>query len=301
MGSKDASWEFAEGDEIAPGLVAIDSLGGGYVYETWLAWHDRLFSIVVAKLIRPDQVDSERARRSLRREAETLERLAHPMLVRSFGADLEGPRPLIVLEQLEGPTLRSLLRRYGPLPLEQLMPLALNLCSVVHYLQTEGMVHLDIKPGNIVMGAPPRVIDLSLARSFDRAAALDEPVGTDAYMAPEQCDPKRLGPVGPAADVWGLGASIYEALAGQQPFPRKHDREEDDEWASPEERWPQLAEEPYPLPEGLPEGAVEPFLACLAPDPGGRPSAASLAATLEPLVASIRRRSVLGRLRPRRG
>ncbi len=301
MGSKDASWEFAEGDEIAPGLVAIDSLGGGYVYETWLAWHDRLFSIVVAKLIRPDQVDSERARRSLRREAETLERLAHPMLVRSFGADLEGARPLIVLEQLEGPTLRSLLRRYGPLPLEQLMPLALNLCSVVHYLQTEGMVHLDIKPGNIVMGAPPRVIDLSLARSFDRAAALDEPVGTDAYMAPEQCDPKRLGPVGPAADVWGLGASIYEALAGQQPFPRKHDREEDDEWASPEERWPQLAEEPYPLPEGLPEGAVEPFLACLAPDPGGRPSAASLAATLEPLVASIRRRSVLGRLRPRRG
>lgn len=301
MGSKDASWEFAEGDEIAPGLVAIDSLGGGYVYETWLAWHDRLFSIVVAKLIRPDQVDSERARRSLRREAETLERLAHPMLVRSFGADLEGARPLIVLEQLEGPTLRSLLRRYGPLPLEQLMPLALNLCSVVHYLQTEGMVHLDIKPGNIVMGAPPRVIDLSLARSFDRAAALDEPVGTDAYMAPEQCDPKRLGPVGPAADVWGLGASIYEALAGQQPFPRKHDREEEDEWASPEERWPQLVEEPYPLPEGLPEGAVEPFLACLAPDPGGRPSAASLAATLEPLVASIRRRSVLGRLRPRRG
>ena len=102
------------------------------------------------------------------------------------------------------------------------------------------MVHLDVKPDNIVMGAPPRLIDLSVARTVEAAARLRRPVGTDSYMAPEQCDPAR-GPVGPPADVFGLAATLYHAFAGVRPFARDGGQ-----------RFPQLERDPAPLPRRVP-------------------------------------------------
>ena len=78
-------------------------------------------------------------------------------------------------------------------------------------------MHLDVKPSNIVMGGPPRLIDLSVARTLAEAAALRAPIGTDAYMAPEQCEPD--GRLGPPADVFGLAATLYTGLTGTRPFP----------------------------------------------------------------------------------
>ena len=107
-------------------------------------------------------------------------RVNHPVLLRSFDAVLDGLRPHLVLEHLEGPRLSKLLvREYGPLPPEQLLPLALQLSSALHYLHQEGFVHLDVKPGNIIMGAPPRLIDMSVARSVASAGTLERVVGTD--------------------------------------------------------------------------------------------------------------------------
>ena len=98
------------------------------------------------------------------------------------------------------------------------------MASVIHYMAEEGWVHLDLKPDNLVMGIPPRVIDLSLARTVERAKRLTDYIGTNAYMPPEQCNPR--GDVGPPADVWGLGATLYHAVAGKLPFrrPRTRDR-----------------------------------------------------------------------------
>jgi serine/threonine protein kinase len=292
--TRKASWKFEEGDEIAPGRVALSRLGGGTLFETYIAWDDRLFFIVVAKLIRPDRADDPDAIRRLRREAETLQRLSHPVVVRSFGSVLEGPHPHLVLEHMEGPTLRSLLRKYGPLPMEQILPLALNLCSGLHYMNTENMVHLDVKPGNIIMGAPPVLIDLSLARTLERAARIDSPIGTDPYMAPEQCEPDARGPVGAPADVWGLGATLHEAITGRQPFTQ-------DDFDSQGEggRYPQLDLDPAPLPPDTPTPLAETVLGCLEKDPSKRPTAAELGMGLQPLVAAARRRRVLGRARPR--
>lgn len=132
-----------------------------------------------------------------------LRSLNHLVVVRAFAVPEHEYPPHIVLEDLDGPRLSTLLRRYGPLALEQRLPLALESCSVLHYLQGEGVVHLDVKPANVIRGAPPRLIDFSLARTVDDAAGLDERVGTDAYMAPEQYEP-GAGGVGPAADMWGL-------------------------------------------------------------------------------------------------
>lgn len=101
-----------------------------------------------------------------------LDRLAHPALVRGFGGVLDGERPHLLLEHVEGPTLERLLRRHGPLPLEQLLPLALHVVAALQFMAAERIAHLDVKPGNIVMSAPPRLIDLSIARSFEDAAPL---------------------------------------------------------------------------------------------------------------------------------
>jgi eukaryotic-like serine/threonine-protein kinase len=102
-----ATWEFAEGDEIAPGRTILRTLGGGSRYEVQLVWDDRLFAVMVAKVLRPDQVEDPVALRDLRKEAEALARLAHPVLVRGFGAVLDGPYPHVLIEHLEGPTLRA--------------------------------------------------------------------------------------------------------------------------------------------------------------------------------------------------
>ncbi|MDQ3934573.1 MAG: serine/threonine protein kinase, partial [Actinomycetota bacterium] len=267
-----ASWEFEAGTEIAPGRSVLRSLGGGSRYEVFLVWDERLFTPVAAKVLRPDQVDEEKALRDLRREAEWLERLAHPVLVRGFGAVLEGPHPHVVVEHFDGHTLRKLIKRGGPVPLPQLLPLALNVAAAIHYLGTEEVVHLDVKPDNIVMGIPPRLIDLSVARSFSRAKRINGTVGTDAYMAPEQADPEtHAGRIGPAADVWGLAATLFHAAAGKVPFPRRKGARESDDRAV---RFPQLEGEPGPLPPDTPPELAELIGAGLRKDPDERPTAA---------------------------
>jgi serine/threonine protein kinase len=277
---------------LSPASTAERRLGGGERYVAYLGWHERLFAPVVVKVVRPDQVNDSSTLRGLRREVEMLGWLAHPVVVRSFDAVLEGERPHVVLEHLDGPRLSTLLRRFGPLALDQLLPLGLEMCSALHYLSTESVVHLDVKPSNIIMGSPPRLIDLSIARTLGAAAALDHVVGTDAYLAPEQADPPRTGSPGSPADIFGLGATLYEALTGFRPF-SPGAREST---ALPHEKWPQLVDDPAPLPRGVPEVVAAPVLACLARDPAARPTAAELADELQPLVEALPR-PVLGGLR----
>jgi eukaryotic-like serine/threonine-protein kinase len=255
------AWNFTEGDELAQGLRAVRLLGGGRRYEAHLAWSDHLRALVVAKVVRRDRVDDPGALEGLRREAHLLRDLAHPHLLRSFGAMTDGPRPHLVLEHIEGPRLSTLLRRYG-MSVEQLLPLALNLASVLHYLAREGVVHLDVKPSNIIMGGEPRLIDLSVARRLDELHELRSPVGTDLWMAPEQRDVERFGEIGPASDVWGLGATLRAAM-----------------------------------PDRVPAPVGDAFADCLAPLPADRPTADELARALEPMVDALPAPR-LGRFRP---
>jgi serine/threonine-protein kinase len=289
---EESEWRFAEGDEIRPGLTAIELLGGGYRYEAYLAWDASMRSLVVAKLIRPGLVADERARRGLAKEVEVLDALDHPVLIRGFDAELDGPRPHVVLEHVEGPRLSSLLRRYGPLPADQLVPLALQLLSAAHYMAGSGYVHLDVKPSNIIMAGPPRLIDLSLARTLERAAELEDPIGTDTYMAPEQIRAEP-GTIGAPADVWGIGATLYQALTGELPYP---DGDEDSE--TPHLRWPQLREPITPPPPSLPIELTAPIADALRFDPADRPEAGELADRLEPLLESMAKLRI-ARLKPR--
>jgi eukaryotic-like serine/threonine-protein kinase len=254
------TWGLEDGDAIAAGRTVLRRLGGGRLYEVFLVWDDHRLAVLVAKVLRPDQAGHARL---LAREADLLGRLAHPAIVRGFDARLEPPLAHLLTEHLEGPTLRELLESDGPLALEQALPLGLHLASALHYLAAEGVVHLDVKPDNVVMGAPPRLIDFSVARSIAEAERLRRPVGTHAYMAPEQRKPGSA-PVGPPADVFGLAATLHHALAG--------------------------ARAPARLPRRVPPALADALGAGMADDPAARPTAAELAGALQPLVAALPRR-----------
>jgi eukaryotic-like serine/threonine-protein kinase len=287
--SEPASWEFEEGEEIHPGRAVLKTIGGGNRYEVCLVWDDALFALGVAKVLRPDQAEDEKAQRDLAQEVEALAALSHPTLVRSFDAVLGGPRPHVLIEHLDGPSLRRLIRRDGAIPLEQLLPLAAHVAGALQYMAQSGYVHLDVKPDNVVMGLPPRLVDLSVARTVERAARTRGPLGTDPYMAPEQCgEDAGVGEIGPAADAWGLGATLFHAVSGEKPFPPA--------WGdSGPERFPQLAHGPEPLPRRIPGGLADLILELLARDPAARPSCGEAVERLQPLVAAQPKKLKLGR------
>ena len=260
-------WGFSEGDELVPGRTVLKRLGGGSRYEALLVWDDRLHALTVAKVLRPHLVTDRRALRELAFEAEALETLQHPVLLRAFDAVLDGERPHLLLEHLEGPTLRWVIRRTGPLGLEQLLPLALHVASALHLIHGEGWVHLDVKPDNVVMGVPPRLIDLSVARTVEEASRITSPVGTDGYMAPEQSNP--AGDIGPAADVYGLGATLFHAWTGHR--------------------------HPHPLPAHTPPELALALDAMLDHDPARRPTPSGVVTALEPLVERLPRKLTLTR------
>lgn len=287
------AWGFDQGDPIADDLTALRLLGGGTRYEAYLAFDARLHHVAVVKVLRPDRREDGGALRGLRAEAEVLRSVSHPAIARLLGEDLEGERPYIELEFVEGPRLSTLIRRFGPLEVEQAAPLAVEVASALHYLHGSDLVHLDVKPKNLIMGAPPRLIDLSIARSVEAAREIERPIGTDAYMAPEQCDP-RPNRIGPPTDVWGLGITMHEALTGEPVFPAGAE----DPDAALEARYPQLLGRPAPLPPTVPDELRLPVEAALAPDPQDRPTARQMAEAVEPLLRRPRRLR-LNQLKPR--
>jgi len=291
MATRDDGWDLAEGDLLAPGLSALRRLGGGTAYEAWLCFDEVTWSPVVVKALRPSQVEDESSRRGLRREVLALTTVNHPVVVRGLRDGQDGDRPHVVLEHVDGPRLSSLIRRYGRLQEQQYLPLAIDVAAALHYLRHIGWTHLDIKPSNIIMGAPARLIDLSVARPEEDARRLRHPIGTDAYMAPEQCDPAGAGERVPsyASDVWGLGATLFHAVAGRRPF-EPGDPDADDV----RRRFPQLVDPPAALPGGVPPVVDDVLRACLRPDPALRPLPHEVAEALEPVLAALPRGSLAG-------
>jgi serine/threonine protein kinase len=283
------SWGLAEGDAITEDLTAIRLLGGGTTYEAYLAFDDITYAPAVVKVVRPHRVDDASSLRGLEREVEMLGSVNHPVVARGLRAVLDGERPHVVLEAIDGPRLSTLIRRHGPLPEQQYLPLGIEIASALHYFRRRGIVHLDIKPSNIIMGAPARLIDLSVARPVEDAAALTYPIGTDEYMAPEQADPPASGTPGFASDVWGLGASLFHAIAGYRPF-RDGDSDADDV----RRRFPQLVDLAYALPDTVPDDVATVVLATLEPDPADRPLPHEVAEGLQPALERAPRGRLAG-------
>jgi len=264
----DPRWDLRRGQEIDKSLVVIDPLGTGSRYEVYRAWDRTLFCDVAVKVIRPHRVDEERAVAGFEREVAIGMRLAHPNVVRFLRWSTAPPRPYLVMEWVGAPTLGDHLENTGAVSVPEICLLGIRMASALHHMHANGVLHLDLKPENVTMGDPPRLLDLSLARTVAGPMRLRHSVGTGPYMAPEQCE---HGIVTPQTDLFGLGATLYEGVSAMRPFP-EGDLEHDDR----AERYPQLTLDPPPLEEveNVPAPLAQIVMACLRRDPARRPRSA---------------------------
>ena len=201
------------GERIAPGYRVFGLLRRGEDVDVYDVWSEERGCRCVIKALRPDRLTARSARRRLLAEGRLLQAMTHPHLVRAYEVH-ERPVPLLVMETLTGETLGYMIDGDGPrLPVVELGALGVQLCSALSYLHHHSVLHLDLKPSNVVCQADQaKLIDLGIARAPGRSKP---GIGTAAYMAPEQV---RGGTLSEATDVWGLGAVLYEAATRIRPF-----------------------------------------------------------------------------------
>jgi serine/threonine protein kinase len=261
-------WDLRRGQEIDKTLLVIDPLGTGSRYEVYRAWDRLSFCDVAVKVIRPHRVDDERAVAGFEREVAIGMRLAHPNVVRVLRWSATHPRPYLVMEYVTAPTVANHLNTTGAVSVPEICLLGIRVASALHHMHASSVLHLDVKPDNVTMGDPPKLLDLSLARTVTGPMKLRHSLGTPAYMAPEQCD---HGVATPQTDLFGLGATLYEGASAMLPFPHG-DYDSDDRSA----RYPQLQLDPPPLEEveSVPHALSQIVMACLQRDPARRPRSA---------------------------
>jgi eukaryotic-like serine/threonine-protein kinase len=254
----------APGTEIIPGYEVLDHLSRARLFDVYDAWSREHMARTVVKVVREDRQDDREARRLLENEARLLSRLSHPHIVRSHGFVRE-PRPAAILETLGGATLARLIDDSGPLAPAEVAVLGLHLASALQYLHRRRILHLDLKPSNVVAEhGRAVVIDLGLSRPPGR---IRPGVGTWCYMAPEQA---RGGIVGAAADVWAIGVVLFEAATAEPAFDDDEASEDLDASGEPA-AYPQLERPAPPLPRSLPEQLRSVIEEALRPEPSRRP------------------------------
>ncbi|MDX8036667.1 protein kinase [Lentzea sp. BCCO 10_0856] len=238
---------------------------------------------VAIKLFRPGQ-DAAGARR-FDSEIRTLAGLSHPGLVAVYDADLTAETPFMVLQLVEGRTLRDRIDD-GPLRVGEVRRLGAALADALAHVHERGFVHRDVKPSNILLDddAVPRLADFGLARlaGSDRFTRTDQVIGTAAYLAPEQV---RGEEITSAVDVYALGLVLLECLTGHREY----------EGAEIESAVARLHRPPV-IPDHLPFGLVRLLSLMTSLSPARRPSArecadALLASDPPTVVAPVPRRS----------
>lgn len=264
----DPRWDLKRGQDIDKTLTVIEPLGTGSRYEVYRAWDRVLFCEVAVKVIRPHRVTDDRAIAGFEREVTVGLRLTHPNVVRILRWSADPPRPYLVMEYVTAPTVGNHLSQMGAVSIPEICLLGIRVASALHHMHASSVLHLDVKPDNVTMGDPPKLLDLSLARTIAGPMALRHTVGTPPYMAPEQC---MHGVVTPQTDLFGLGATLYEGTSAMQPFPHGDDASD-----VREERYPQLTHDAPPLEEveNVPHALSVIVMSCLHRDPQRRPRSA---------------------------
>ena len=275
--------QLAPGDELADYRVESNVARGGMAI-VYRARDIVLRRPVALKVIAPELAMNENFRLRFKRESQLAAAIEHPGIIPIYRAGEEDGRLYIAMRFVDGEDLGTVLRRQGGLPVDQLLPLFTQIADALDAAHAAGLVHRDVKPGNVLLTGhagdlsarhvyltdfgltkrPASGIDLTTAGRI---------LGTVHYVAPEQIGG---GPVGAAADVYSLGCMLYEALAGDPPFVAE------DETAM---LWAHLAG-PIPSVRGrrpdLPPAVDDVLARAMAKEPAGRP------ATCLSLMADLR-------------
>ena len=260
----------------------VKRISTGRIASVWRGRDAVTGTDVVVKRLESDSARDPVARRRLEEEAAVGSRVSHPNAVPILDSVFDRREAAIVFPYLPGHTLAERLREKGPLEPRVAVPIALDLADVLAAAHASGVVHRDIKPGNILLAddGTTRLLDFGISQAVDRPAS-DEPgesgesrdeltgsgmaIGTLPYMAPEQLAGGRPTP---AADVYALGVVLYEMLAGRRPFGAR----------SPSEQLALQAEPPPPI--DTPVALTQVVLAALDPVPERRPDATQVGRAL---------------------
>jgi serine/threonine-protein kinase len=264
--------------EIAIGTVLkrryrIDAkLGEGGMAVVYRAFDMQRRVPVALKLLKPDYAEDTAFVQKFQREARNLQRLSHPNIVRFYEFEEDRDLAFMVLDFIDGPTLRKIMRQRGqPLTPGEVLGYLRPICAALSYAHSERVVHCDMKPANVMVDHTGRVFvnDFGIARISESSTVTFSTPGTAAYMAPEQW---RGGEdVYPATDVYALGIMLYELLASKQPYTgetaqtKGHNRER--------LMWEHLHAIPQPASQinpHLPPAFDNVLLKCLAKDPADR-------------------------------
>ncbi len=263
----------------------LDVIGQGSMGTVYRGLDPLLERRVALKTIRLETLDSDDLRREmlerLRNEAITIARFSHPNIVVVYDMGGTERSAFIAMELVDGLSLRDLLRRRGPLGTERVVPMAAAVASGLARAHARGIIHRDVKPGNVLLGRDGaiKVSDFGLAFALSTLNVDPSEIsGTPGYVPPEVMSGK---PYSAAGDLFGLGATLYESLTGVHPLTGSTLRET---------IFNTLRGTIRPLSNYLPEAPeelVSLVMALLNVDPAARPTAAELTERLDRLTAEF--------------
>lgn len=280
-------------NSILAGRYEIRNLiGRGGMAEVRIGYDQRLGRTVAIKMLRQDLARDSIFQTRFRREAQAAARLNHPNIVAVYDTGEEGFTgadgmqvmvPYIVMEYVEGHTVRELLTDGDPVPIEEAIEIVSGVLDALEYSHHQGLVHRDIKPGNVMLTTDGKikVMDFGIARAMEDSAATmtqtDAVVGTAQYLSPEQA---RGAQVDARSDLYSTGCVLFELLTGQPPF------RGDSAVAVAFQHVSQLPPTPSSITPDVPEALDRVVLKALAKDPAER--YADAAHMRSDLLASMR-------------
>lgn len=211
------------GDVVAGRYQVVRHLGSGGMASVYKVWDRERAVHLALKMLRPELAHSAKLIGLFQREAHHLESLSHPQIVRFYEMVWDGDDVFLLMEYVEGQTLRRELDiANGPLSLSRIREILAPICTALYYAHTRDIVHCDLKPGNILIDRTGKtfISDFGIAQVMHtmedlRTAGNLTGAGSPAYMAPEQA---RQETPSPSSDLYSLGIVLYEMLTGQRPF-----------------------------------------------------------------------------------
>jgi serine/threonine-protein kinase len=212
--------------------VILERLGEGGMGQVFKARHQKMQRVVALKVIRKDRLQNPQALRRFQREIQALAALSHPNIVMAHDANQVGDTHFYAMEYVEGNDLARLVKQRGPLPVAEACTYVRQAALGLQHALEKGMIHRDIKPGNLLVtdrhgstdGGVVKILDMGLARldanpddtASDMLTQEGAVVGTLDFLAPEQAQDSRLADI--RSDLYSLGCTFYFLLAGRAPF-----------------------------------------------------------------------------------